>query len=44
MIEDDVDFESSLVKDKGESLFRKNAGNRVIYTGTFGRFWIPVFR
>ncbi|WP_223580885.1 PLP-dependent aminotransferase family protein [Sphingobacterium sp. GVS05A] len=44
VIEDDVDFESSLVKDKGESLFRKNAGNRVIYTGTFGRFLDPGFQ
>ncbi|MNE20172.1 HTH-type transcriptional regulatory protein GabR [compost metagenome] len=44
VIEDDVDFESSLVKEKGESLFRKNAGNRVIYTGTFGRFLDPGFQ
>ncbi|WP_293947089.1 MULTISPECIES: PLP-dependent aminotransferase family protein [unclassified Sphingobacterium] len=38
VIEDDVDFECSLVKDKSESLFRKNAGQHVIYIGTFGRF------
>ncbi|MDR2269319.1 MAG: PLP-dependent aminotransferase family protein [Sphingobacterium sp.] len=44
VIEDDVDFESALVKNKGESLFRKNAGNRVIYIGTFGCFLDPGFQ
>ncbi|WP_312790674.1 PLP-dependent aminotransferase family protein [Sphingobacterium sp.] len=44
VIEDDVDFESSLFKDKGESLFRKNAGNRVIYIGAFGSFFDPGFQ
>ncbi|PUV21517.1 PLP-dependent aminotransferase family protein [Sphingobacterium athyrii] len=44
VIEDDVDFESSLVKGKEESLFRKNGGQRVIYTGTFGRFLDPGFQ
>lgn len=44
IIEDDVDFESSLVKDRGESLFRKNAGNQVIYVGAFGRFLDPGFQ
>ncbi|WP_343564532.1 PLP-dependent aminotransferase family protein [Sphingobacterium sp.] len=44
VIEDDVDFETSLIKDKGESLFRKNGGHKVIYTGTFGRFLDPGFQ
>ncbi|WP_026449595.1 PLP-dependent aminotransferase family protein [Aequorivita capsosiphonis] len=38
VIEDDTDFEFSTVKNKKESLFRKNGGNRVIYVGAFGRF------
>nr|WP_288812319.1 PLP-dependent aminotransferase family protein [uncultured Sphingobacterium sp.] len=44
VIEDDVDFECSLVKDKSESLFRNNAGQHVIYIGTFGRFLDPGFQ
>ncbi|WP_313156632.1 aminotransferase-like domain-containing protein [Sphingobacterium multivorum] len=44
IIEDDVDFESSFFKEKGESLFRKNGGNRVIYTGAFGSFFDPGFQ
>lgn len=44
VIEDDVDFEFSMVKDKGESLFRKNGGSRVIYIGAFGRFLNPGFQ
>jgi len=44
IIEDDVDFESSFFKTKGESLFRKNAGNREIYTGAFGSFFAPGFQ
>jgi len=39
-----VDFESSFFKEKGESLFRKNGGNRVIYTGAFGSFFDPGFQ
>ncbi|MDN6310073.1 MAG: PLP-dependent aminotransferase family protein [Flavobacteriaceae bacterium] len=38
VIENDTDFEFSLVKNKKDSLFRKNGGNRVIYLGTFGGF------
>ncbi|MDR0264005.1 MAG: PLP-dependent aminotransferase family protein [Sphingobacterium sp.] len=44
IIEDDADFESSFIKTKGETLFRKNAGNRVIYTGAFGSFLDPGFQ
>ncbi len=44
IIEDDVDFESSFFKEKGESLFRKNGGNRVIYAGAFGSFFDPGFQ
>ncbi|EGV42355.2 PLP-dependent aminotransferase family protein [Bizionia argentinensis JUB59] len=44
VIEDDTDFEFSLVKNKKESLFRKNGGNRVIYVGSFGRFLSPSFQ
>lgn len=44
IIEDDVDFESSFFKEKGESLFRKNGGNHVIYTGAFGSFFDPGFQ
>ena len=38
VIEDDADFEFSATKNKSESLLRKNAGNRVLYLGTFGGF------
>ncbi|WP_310992193.1 PLP-dependent aminotransferase family protein [Aequorivita marina] len=44
VIENDTDFEFSLVKNKKESLFSKNGGNRVIYIGTFGRFLNPGFQ
>ena len=44
IIEDDTDFEFSLVKNKKESLFRKNAGHRIIYIGAFGRFLNPGFQ
>ena len=44
VIEDDCDFEFSLVKIQNESLFRKNGGNRVIYVGAFGRFLNPGFQ
>ncbi|RXJ51492.1 PLP-dependent aminotransferase family protein [Gelidibacter gilvus] len=44
VIEDDTDFEFSFVKNKKESLFRKNGGNRVIYVGAFGRFLNPGFQ
>lgn len=44
VIEDDSDFEFSLVKNKNESLFRKNGGNRVIYVGAFGQFLNPGFQ
>lgn len=44
VIEDDVDFEFSSVKDKGESLFRKDGGSHVIYIGAFGRFLNPGFQ
>ena len=44
VIEDDSDFEFSLLKNKNESLFRKNAGNRVIYVSAFGRFLNPGFQ
>lgn len=44
VIEDDIDFEFSLVKNKKESLFRKNGGNRIIYIGAFGRFLNPGFQ
>lgn len=44
IIENDTDFEFSLVKNKKESLFSKNGGNRVIYVGTFGRFLNPGFQ
>lgn len=44
IIEDDTDFEFSSVKNKKETLFRKNGGERVIYIGTFGRFLNPGFQ
>ena len=44
IIEDDSDFEFSLVKNKKESLFRKNGGNRIIYVGAFGKFLNPGFQ
>jgi len=44
VIENDTDFEFSLIKNKKESLFRKNNGNRIIYVGTFGRFLNPGFQ
>lgn len=44
IIENDTDFEFSLMKNKKESLFRKNGGNRVIYLGSFGRFLMPGFQ
>lgn len=44
VIENDTDFEFSLVKNKKESLFSKNGGNRIIYVGTFGRFLNPGFQ
>ncbi|WP_072878264.1 aminotransferase-like domain-containing protein [Salegentibacter echinorum] len=44
VIEDDTDFEFSLTKNKQESLFRKNGGNRVIYLGSFARFLLPGFQ
>ena len=44
VIEDDSDFEFSLVKNKNDSLFRKNGGNRIIYIGAFGRFLSPGFQ
>ena len=44
VVEDDSDFEFSLVKNKNESLFRKNGGNRIIYVGAFGRFLSPGFQ
>jgi GntR family transcriptional regulator/MocR family aminotransferase len=44
VIEDDSDFEFSLVKNKKDSLFRKNGGNRIIYVGAFGRFLNPGFQ
>lgn len=44
VIEDDTDFEFSLVKNKQQSLFRKSAGNRVVYLGSFARFLMPGFQ
>lgn len=44
VIEDDTDFEFSLVRNKKEILLRKNGGNRVIYIGSFGRFLDPGFQ
>ena len=44
IIEDDADFEFSISKDRKGSLFRKDGGKRVIYTGTFGRFLTPGFQ
>lgn len=44
VIEDDTDFEFSTMKNKNESLFRKNGGHRVIYIGAFGRFLNPGFQ
>ena len=44
VIEDDTDFECSNVKNKKETLLRKNGGNRVIYVGTFGSFLNPGFQ
>ncbi len=44
VIEDDRDFEFSMMKSKKESLFRINGGNRIIYVGTFGRFLHPGFQ
>lgn len=44
VIEDDADFEFSMSKDREESLFRKDGGHRVIYTGAFGRFLTPGFQ
>ncbi|MCM4167237.1 HTH-type transcriptional regulatory protein GabR [Arenibacter antarcticus] len=44
VIEDDSDFEFSMIKNKKESLFRINGGNRIIYVGTFGRFLNPGFQ
>ena len=44
IIEDDTDFEFSGVKNKKETLLRKNGGKRVLYIGTFGRFLHPVFQ
>lgn len=45
IIEDDTDYEFSQVKkNKKESLFRKDGGNRVIYIGAFGRFLNPGFQ
>ncbi|GHA48537.1 GntR family transcriptional regulator [Salinimicrobium marinum] len=44
VVEDDADFEFSGAKDRSASLFRKDGGNRVIYTGAFGRFLTPGFQ
>jgi len=44
VIENDTDFEFSLIKNKKESLFSKNGGNRVIYVGSFGKFLNPSFQ
>lgn len=44
VIEDDTDFEFSSVKNKKETLLRKNGGKRVIYIGAFGRFLTPGFQ
>lgn len=44
VIEDDTDFEYSALKNKKETLLRKNGGQRVIYIGTFGRFLNPGFQ
>lgn len=44
IIEDDHDYEFSLKKDHTGSLFRKDGGKRVIYTGVFGGFLSPGFQ
>jgi len=44
VIEDDRDFEFSMIKNKKESLLRINGGNRIIYIGAFGRFLHPGFQ
>lgn len=44
VIEDDIDFEFSSIKNKKEILLRKKGGNRVIYIGSFGRFLTPGFQ
>lgn len=38
VVEDDTDFEFSSSKSKSNSLLRNNAGNHVLYLGTFGGF------
>lgn len=44
IIEDDEDFEFSTIKEKTESLFRKDRGKRVIYMGAFGKFLNSSFQ
>lgn len=38
VIEDDEDFEFSMLKEKNQSLFKKDGGNRVIYMGALGKY------
>ena len=44
IIEDDGDFEFSTLKDKSESLFKKEGGDRVIYIGAIGQYLHPSFQ
>lgn len=44
IIEDDVDYEFSNLKNSTSSLFTKDGGQRVIYIGAFGRFLAPGFQ
>ncbi|MGC1632924.1 MAG: PLP-dependent aminotransferase family protein [Gelidibacter sp.] len=44
VVEEDSDFEFSMVRNNTESLFRKNGGHRIIYIGAFGRFLNPGFQ
>jgi GntR family transcriptional regulator/MocR family aminotransferase len=44
IIEDDTDYEFSGLRNKKQTLLRKNGGKRVLYLGTFGRFLNPGFQ
>lgn len=44
IIEDDTDFEFSPIRNKKETLLRRNGGNHVIYIGSFGKFLDPGFQ
>lgn len=44
IIENDIDFEFSHIKNKSESLLSLDGGHRVIYIGAFGRFLSTGFQ